>query len=702
MTSNPSQINASLGNPIYTSVDSSNKRFLENAKDLGKKNSATLGMMPEGAFDEAAKKGWVIYLVSEGVAVGYLLFRVAKERVVIAHLCVAQSFRRSGGARKLFETLKEVTNDGICRGIEVRCRCDYEIYQNLWHRLGFEFCRRVPGRAKKPTELGVWFYRYDVPDFFYKMMPKQSEDDRVWAVLDANIIFKLNDPSKKESQEACALKADTFSPFVRYFITPEIFAEIERKKDKDKRDSSRSYAYKHEILEVPKRLIEKYSDEISEDWGEIEKPRDRSDFNHVVYSIAGGAQVLLTQDAELLEKSDYTEKNWGLRILRPAQFINEIDAFENSERYNPKSVARTPFKIRDILQSDVYSLAEFFLNRIENEKRSQLEASLNASVANCTKCQSKAVFDLEGNPRAIVVSQKFENKTVIKIFRSDKTSEGYTFLQKLLWDLFSEESKNEAYLFSFEDGHILDHTKPILKKRGFLKTDTGWVRVSAFKNMEATKASRFLKRIVEDQVPDTDTNKEQILETIEKSCKDPSVMEEAFWPIKITDSQEPAIMIPIQPTWAMHLFDTHLAEKELFGAEPNKHFRLENVYYRSSRGLNKSNFSRILWYVSSDKTDKISAVKACSRVVSIETASATALFKKYERYGIYQWKDLLRTAKNDPFGEVMAIRFSHTELFDNPIQRLKLKDFGIMKAPQSPIRIMPEHFLSIYNLGISR
>ena len=49
--------------------------FLPKVKQLGKKNAPTLGFMPEGGFDDHAKKGCIIIAHNDDELCGYLMYR---------------------------------------------------------------------------------------------------------------------------------------------------------------------------------------------------------------------------------------------------------------------------------------------------------------------------------------------------------------------------------------------------------------------------------------------------------------------------------------------------------------------------------------------------------------------------------------------------------------------------------------------------
>jgi len=61
---------------------------LEAVKLLGRRYRATLGFLPDGAYDDHASQGHILGAYDHaGGLTGYLLYRVSRRRAVIAHLC---------------------------------------------------------------------------------------------------------------------------------------------------------------------------------------------------------------------------------------------------------------------------------------------------------------------------------------------------------------------------------------------------------------------------------------------------------------------------------------------------------------------------------------------------------------------------------------------------------------------------------------
>ncbi len=103
---------------------------------LHRLNAKTLGFFPRGAFEEHAKlRQIIVALESDGNCLGYLLYRIARGRATIVHLCVADTARGKGVARLLVDRLKQETK--LLEGVSLLCRRDYDV-THIWSKFGFE------------------------------------------------------------------------------------------------------------------------------------------------------------------------------------------------------------------------------------------------------------------------------------------------------------------------------------------------------------------------------------------------------------------------------------------------------------------------------------------------------------------------------------------------------------------------------------
>ena len=103
----------------------------------------------------------------------------------------------------------------------------------------------------------------------------------------------------------------------------------------------------------------------------------------------------------------------------------------------------------------------------------------------------------------------------------------------------------------------------------------------------------------------------------------------------------------------------------------------------------------------------VKRIRACSSLEEVSTASASDLFKRFSRLGVYTWDDILRTANGDPNRDIMALRFSYTEMFPQPIMLGQLGDVlqnieGKSLMLHGPSELDPRTFEALYSIGTRR
>ncbi len=113
----------------------------------------------------------------------------------------------------------------------------------------------------------------------------------------------------------------------------------------------------------------------------------------------------------------------------------------------------------------------------------------------------------------------------------------------------------------------------------------------------------------------------------------------------------------------------------------------------------------MLWYVSDDRRyPESKAIRACSHIDEVLIGTPKLLYSRFRRLGIYQWDDVLGTAKRRIDEVIMAFRFSRTELFERPVSWKSLQatlhtHMGMRSQVQSPMKIPESCFLDLYEQG---
>lgn len=182
-------------------------------------------------------------------------------------------------------------------------------------------------------------------------------------------------------------------------------------------------------------------------------------------------------------------------------------------------------------------------------------------------------------------------------------------------------------------------------------------------------------------------------------------MEHVLWPCKITGTLVPNFVIPIRPHWATDLFDASLARNRLWGADEELALNPDSVYYRAIKPKVLGNQGRILWYISSDKSSGTKSIRACSQFTNTVIGKPKDIYRRFRRFGVYEWRHVLKAAGSSIDGEVMAIEFTDTELFNRRVNwdtiQSVLLSHGKKSTFPSPVAVAEELFLDLYHLGTS-
>ncbi|WP_234335998.1 hypothetical protein [Streptomyces sp. NRRL S-920] len=181
-----------------------------------------------------------------------------------------------------------------------------------------------------------------------------------------------------------------------------------------------------------------------------------------------------------------------------------------------------------------------------------------------------------------------------------------------------------------------------------------------------------------------------------------SVVERAWWPAKVVDSQLPSFLVPIEPRWSTELFNVPamlLPRSDVLGISR------EHVYYRSSGHRGESVPARLLWYVSKGVAGQDGQmVVGSSRLDDVVIDEPDTLHSKFEHLGVYGRVEVRSVA--DASGNAMALRFSDTEIFPKPVTLRRLnslaESLGLRLSLMSLSKISNELFQAVYEEGHRR
>lgn len=249
---------------------------------------------------------------------------------------------------------------------------------------------------------------------------------------------------------------------------------------------------------------------------------------------------------------------------------------------------------------------------------------------------------------------------------------------------------------------LSESTSSILREFGFFSCGNVWAKIA----VQSVGNLALIGRAVKDLSLDSNLEfaKQAALNAINTAadlneataC---AAIERQLWPAKVIESNVPTYIVSIKPKWAQHFFDAELGAQLLFGLREDLHLGVEGVYYRSAENNNLTVPGRILWYVSKDTGDGSMTIKACSQLEEVVVGKPKDLFRRFQRLGVYEWRDVYEAAGQNVLNDIMAFRFRMTERFDNPVPLQTLEAMGIRGPFMSPRKISDSQFETIYNKG---
>lgn len=380
---------------------------------------------------------------------------------------------------------------------------------------------------------------------------------------------------------------------------------------------------------------------------------------------------------------------YGIHIYSPTEFIINYCSGVGRDLYYPASLPQSEICFRPITN---FTLEDYFKRyKGYQERKNHFKNKVTIKKPDVTE-YSFVSIEIEGIEVGLYASFLKEKLMVINLLRLDKKAlHKYTISSHIIEKILQGAVENGICQIEFIDTECGKLVETGLLDAGFEHFQDRYIKPIGRGFITANEA---LKLIGMKEV-ESDLTKETLFD-----------LERLFWPAKIQELSLPVCILPIKPRWARELITSKDSQISLFGV-PEKILQTRRVYYRSSRQSNLIQApGRILWYVSGDSNfGSTKCVVATSLIDEIEIAPVNKLFPKYERFGVYKWKDVLMAAKNNAETNIMAITFSKTEVFKNFLGLGQVK--RIIKTCESrnlnivsPYAISQKTFKEIYISGM--
>jgi GNAT superfamily N-acetyltransferase/predicted nucleic acid-binding protein len=320
-----------MGGITVLSIDQRSPH-LTAVSQLWHKNKVTLGFFPEGAFvDHAARRQIIVALNHNDECIGYLLYRPSGMKIVIVHLCVRDDNRRQGVAKQLLDHLKSLTRAYL--GIGLNCRRDFPA-NKIWPQLNFYPVDEKHGRGKEKHLLSTWWFDYGKPTLFTALSRAKSR-----AVLDANVLFDLQDPLSKKTEQSKALESPWLREVMFFCLTDETYHEINRNADEIERKRRRSFARTFPTLHYDHNLLDEVFSQLRVPFSGKSSLSRGSDLNQLAKAIAANAHFFVTRDKKILNRADEIYSRWGIKVVGPCELITLTDEVIHGIQYQPLRLA---------------------------------------------------------------------------------------------------------------------------------------------------------------------------------------------------------------------------------------------------------------------------------------------------------------------------------------------------------------------------
>ena len=651
---------------------------LDAIDDLMKQNSHTLGFLTRETIRSHLEKECVLGAKTDNDELtGYLLYAAYPDRFRLVHLCVRENFRGQGIARLLFEKLKNsATTQKV---IKLHCRRDFPAHK-MWEKLDFVPLGEKASRSAAGHLLTFWCLTL-APNDQLSLFQAKVSDDALDVVIDAQVFFDFYEPDSDKTKPSKALLADFLVGSLNLCITDELFVEINRKQDTNQRQTSRQRAHEFSKVEHDSQSA-KHFEAVLSPLFPSNTSSQKSDVRQLAKAAASNAKTFVTRDRALLKTSEKIAELTGLQVLFPTALIIQIHELSERQSYAPDRISGLQLRWQRLTSGDLTSFPfDSFLNH--RETKGTFRENLESLLANPQHYECELLWSVDTVVAIRVLTSNSSRILTIPLARVARSADRSLFGRFLIADTISKAVENKLSMVKFEATALTPSLIPDLWEMGFTKCSDSFVRFCFSRCLDRRKVLSEISELCSESI----SNYQNISDLeLERRCS----------PLKLTSvAEQNHFLIPIRPDYAISLIDIHQSSNHLFGGDPNVLLRWDNVYYRKkNRHKMFKAPGRILWYVSRSKK-QIIAVSHLD-VVVIDTPKA--LFNKFKKFGVLEWNDLHEMCEGDLSKKLMALQFSHTFLFREPVS-LKTMRTVYNIVPQAPLKIPPKTFDKLFQLG---
>ena len=648
---------------------------------LMKQNSATLGFLPFEALNDYQKRGGILGAKTEdNELAGYLLYARHHSYFRIVHLCVSTPHRGNQVARRLVCQLRSIATTQ--RLIKLHCRRDYSANE-MWPILGFVPREERPGRSSAGHLLTHWCLTL-TQDRQLELFQALTSDDHLDAVVDAQVFFDFHESESNTILPSKALLSDFLIDTLNLWVTDELLVEIDRNLDPTARKKSRKRAYDFQHISYEPSLAEHFEAMLrtllpSRTNSQI------SDIRHLAKTAASDASTFVTRDRTLLNHAENIRNLVDINVLSPTQLIITVHELSEKNGGELDRISGTGVSWRQLTSFD---LSKFPTTSFVDpgDRHAPFIEQLNTFVAQPHRYRC-TVHQIEGTIVALrVLDNREEDCVHVSFARITHMRERGLLERFMITNTLATAVTTGRKIIRFEKSGVTPRMASVLHDAGFIKATDAYVRYAIPSSLTRQEVLAWLSTVNRDH------------HTALRALDDLQLQRHCA-PLCVTGATQ-TYMIPIRPEYAMSLFDINQAGQDLFGGNINVLFRSENVYYRNAAQVHMIQApGLILWYESAPRK----CIVAISLLDAVLVDKPKALFRTFRKFGILDWRELYAMCDGDTNRNLMAIKFSHTFLFRNPVTLNELNRIyrfhGKRPILQSPSRVSQEISKTILERG---
>lgn len=645
---------------------------------LAKTHSGTLGFLPDSAFADRLRKRTLIAARVDAEVVGYCLYDLPRAgHIKLVHVCVAGNARGLGVGKALID--QAIRRNPAAIGVLAYCRRDYEGLDRFWESAGLSPRGEKAGRAVAGSILCAWWRPLGGLDLLEEAamgagLPLVAYDTNVVSDLCASA-----NVSRPDRESSLGLLAGWLQAAIVPVVSPRVDVELNAISDRDERELQRERSQELMRLRSTRAdddtLLTQLLDQVGDSALSVDESL-RNDFCHLVDAITAGASFVVTNDENFIQAATRALPDGaGVRVVRPHELVAEMLERLDLPTFRSRLIESLDLEWRPASGWSVEELATKFVSHETQERASTLARRLRAAISQ-HPMTTRVLSDTSGRSLALVAEESVGPVLRVSILRTGRGESSTTIALQLARHLRSVARRNSLTTVEITDAQCGPVIQSALAHDGYDGSDTP----------RAT--------LVDDRVSGTKYDMPMLGD--EPDLQAVRELERRLWPLVLVDLAVPTYVIPVQPVFAELLFGI---DRGALWSDRKRGLGLsrEHVYYSGSSRPEPERGSRILWYVTSDRSGTVRKVMAHSRTMDVARMSPAAAHQENAHLGVFTRRHIEGAASRD--GMVTVVRFEDTEILDHPLGGQELEELMRNHNVRHPLmsirRVDPQFFDSI-------